>query len=357
MAWSATDSTSAAAGGGFHPLRALENDFAEAEQVIQTDLQGPIDTTERVSPAPNDPALPKIPTPADAHKNTAADIGWANKENVITPGPDVTKTFGSLYAKAAAGQNVLPSDATQYVYVMIPGFGHETVSDYMQPNAAALRAQGCDVRFADVHGFNDVPTNTAAVVALMREIAAEGKQMVLYGHSEGGINAADAVSEHPELRPYVHALVTQQSPEDGDPVANDLIQSVLDPVLAPVFRDLFNGDPKVANSLGYDARRREILANPYPSDVPTLTLSSTNTSVLSAFDATDAYVKLSYGLSSDGIVLPVDTYLPAAAHVQLTGNDHMSTVSKSLLFRGKYKPELIGPVLMRMALDQARGKN
>ena len=57
-------------------------------------------------------------------------------------------------------------------------------------------------------------------------------QVVLVGHSKGGIDSSVAITLHPELRERVRGLITIQSPVGGTPVAQDFAQ---DPTIAKFF--------------------------------------------------------------------------------------------------------------------------
>ncbi len=64
----------------------------------------------------------------------------------LPPTRDITSNFRDTYAKAAAGEKLLPNEAKDHVYLTVDGLTGDNWPGYMSGNREALRRQGLDVR-------------------------------------------------------------------------------------------------------------------------------------------------------------------------------------------------------------------
>lgn len=209
------------------------------------------------------------------------------------------------------------------MYVLVPGLFTEHHPGYMNENEQRLKDLGLSTRRAPIDTDASVAANAKVVRDTVLQAAKDGKQVVLLGHSKGGVDAAAAMSLYPELKDHVRGVIAMQAPYGGTPVAQDIETcEKLAPVANSLITSLFKGDPKSLADLSYDSRERFLSDHPYPSEVPTLSLASASSSLLSLTAKSAGYMKLRYGIDSDGLVPKADAQIPGARVVLMDGLDH-----------------------------------
>jgi pimeloyl-ACP methyl ester carboxylesterase len=282
-------------------------------------------------------------------KGSAKDIGWI--QDVKPPTTDVTGSFEKLDAAAKAGKDVLPSDAKDFVYLSVGGLFSQAAPTYFDPNMDALAKAGCEVGQVPVNTVDGVRHNAAIVRDTIMKYAQEGKKVVLIGHSMGGLDASAALALYPELKDHVRALVTIQSPYGGSPMAGDLLEVPgLKTIGGAVIKEVFGGQVKCATDLTYASRQKFLEQHPMPAGIPTVCMASSRLSPLSAFFSTAEYMKVRYGLDTDGMVSPKDAFIPGAQTVTLSGLDHGDSTLQPLNPFLPYKPGDLTLGLVALAL-------
>ncbi len=273
--------------------------------------------------------------------------GWLQKEGA--PTKDVTSSFSSLYAKAQKDQNVLPSNADDYVYLTIDGLTGEHLPGYMEPTREGLSRHGLDVREIPVDTEGSVATNAKVVRDAILEASKGGKQVVLIGHSKGGLDSTAAVALYPELKEHIRAMVAIQSPYGGAPLATDLrSNSVLKAGVKALAEGILHGDENSVRDLTYEERQKFVRAHPWPLDIPTVSLATSTSSQLSVVTPAANYTWLRYGESSDGLVVNKDAEIPGSNVVRLNNLDHLEAVTR--VPGEAYDPADLAEVLVALAL-------
>lgn len=282
-------------------------------------------------------------------KGCAEDIGWI--QHVKPPTTDVTSQFEHLDAAAKAGKDVLPADAKDYVYLSVGGLFSEAAPTYFDPNMDALKKAGCQTGSIPVDTVDGVEHNAKIVRDSILEYAKQGKQVVLIGHSMGGLDASAALALYPELKSHVRALVTIQSPYGGSPMAHDFLEVPgLKAIGGAIIKDVFHGEMKCATDLTYQARQKFLEQHPMPAGIPTVCMASSKLSPLSPFFGTAEYMKARYGLDTDGMVSPKDAFIPGSQTVTLSGLDHGDSTIQPLNPFLHYKPGDLTLGLVALAL-------
>jgi pimeloyl-ACP methyl ester carboxylesterase len=282
-------------------------------------------------------------------KGSAGKAGWATREGA--PTTDGTPQFEKLYAQAKAGANTLPPDAKDCVYLSVEGLYGNAIPGYMDPNDAKLRSLGLDVRALKLDTGAGVATNAQTVRQAILEASASGKQVVLIGHSKGGVDSTAALALYPELRSHVRAVVTMQSPYGGTPIASDIVECPeLHTLVDGLAGDLLGASPASLKDLTYEARMAFVRAHPYPSDLPTVSMGSSRLSPLSVLGAGEAYLSGRYHLPSDGLVPVADAAIPGSQVVTLKNMDHADS-SLDMPFDA-WDPGALTEALVTMALTQ-----
>ncbi|HVE83662.1 MAG TPA: alpha/beta fold hydrolase [Myxococcales bacterium] len=283
-------------------------------------------------------------------RDSTGQIGWMEKAN-LPPTRDITSDFRDTYAAQRIGANVLPPEAKDYVYLTVDGLTGENFPGYMEANREGLRDRGLDVREIKVDTEASTLTNAETIRKAIESVKAEGKQVVLIGHSKGGNDITAAIALHPELKSSVRAVVTMQSPYGGAPLATDLRS---DPItrlgVDALAKYIFNGDPDCVRDLTYAWRQKFIQEHPYPTDIPTVSLATSSDSQLSLVAAAADYAKLRYGEKTDGLVSPRDAWVPGANVVTLPDLDHVNSTLPNVPQLSHWEPGDLTVALVAMAL-------
>lgn len=249
------------------------------------------------------------------------NAGWALKTGPAVT--DSTPRFNDLYAAAKSGQDTLPPDAKNYVYLSVDGLYGNALPGYMAPNDDKLRSLGLDVRPVKLDTGAGVETNAQAIRDAILAASAQGKQVVLVAHSKGGVDSTAALSLYPELKSHVRAVVTLQSPFGGTPIASDIVECPeLKSLVDGIAGSVLGASPDSLHDLTYDSRKAFLAAHPYPTDIPTVSLASSRRDPGSLLFAPEEYQYLRYGLKTDGLVPQLDAEIPGSQVVKLDNLDH-----------------------------------
>lgn len=285
-------------------------------------------------------------------EGSAGRPGWLLRQ----PGPpttDGTQEFKALNSAVVSGKNVLPPDANKYEYLVIGGLFGKHLPGYMDDNVKGLRDRGLSAHQVPVDSDASVEHNAEVIRQAIEEAHAQGKQVVLIGHSKGGVDAAAALAMHPELKKDVRAMVAIQSPFGGSPIAQDIENTPgLRPFVNGVVKDIFKGSPQSVKDLSYDSREAFLKKYPLPTDVPTVSVATSRLSLRSVLLGTEEYMDARYGFKSDGLVVPDDAIMPGSKVVRLNDMDHAEASLKGVPGFANYQPADITQALVAMALEQ-----
>ncbi|XP_021900105.1 LOW QUALITY PROTEIN: uncharacterized protein LOC110816280, partial [Carica papaya] len=108
-----------------------------------------------------------------------------------------------------------------------------------------------------------------------------GKQVMLLGHSKGGIDAAAALSIYwVTLKTKVAGLALVQSPYGGSPIASDILREgqIADRetrrIMELLICKLIKGDIRALEDLTYEKRKEFIMKNKLPDQIPLISFHS-----------------------------------------------------------------------------------
>lgn len=282
--------------------------------------------------------------------DSTGKIGWLGAEP--PPPTDVTASFETLHAQVRTGESPLPSNAGDFAYLFVPGLFTEHYPGYFSDNLSRMEERGLDARKVDIDTDASVATNAKAVRRAILDAAKSGKQVVIVGHSKGGVDLTAALSLYPELKAHVKAAIVMQAPIGGTPIATD-IQGCkeLRPHVDHLVKCLFAGDPRALADLSYEARQAFLKQHPYPADIPTISLATSSSEPLSLTAPAAAYVKQRYGEDSDGLVPVRDAIVPGSKLVQLDDLDHSGPAMRGPQGLTKYRPADLTEALIALALQ------
>lgn len=188
-------------------------------------------------------------------------------------------------------------------YLLVPGLFGQYYPCYLWNVREHFQKRGAEVRIsAAADGEGGVGGNAAA---LCREIVAYhaetgGREVVLIGHSKGGIDCAAALAVHEaQLSGIVRGLITVQTPYAGSPIATDLLAfPVLTDLVARALELLIGlppGDGRrlllPIRDLTYRRRQGFLQRFPLPAQFPCVSMHSSTTSKASFLYLPAAYVR------------------------------------------------------------------
>lgn len=344
-------------GGGFHPIQATQDLLHNLYGGLTSSQPDKKDAAPAVSN--EDGAETKsssIWSPfGKESKPKPTESGWATNEYGGAHA-DKTSEYRTLADQSKAGKNTLPPDAKDYIYLMVPGLFTEHYPGYMKDNIAKMQKLGLDTRVVKIDTDASVETNAKTIKDAIEAIAkAEGKEVVIIGHSKGGVDTTAALAMYPELYEHVRAVIAMQTPYGGTPIASDIMgNSKLLGLVGAAIRRLFKGDEKALTDLSYSARKEFVHDNPFDaSRVATVSFGTTGGPAVSSVGPSAAYMKSQYGIASDGLVPQKDSVIPGSDFVGQDNQDHASPVM-SVIGRGKADvPADITQALITLALRRA----
>jgi hypothetical protein len=146
---------------------------------------------------------------------------------------------------------------------MVGGLFTSHYPGYFKQNEDALSAAGLQVSEAPIDTGASVEANAKVIRDAV--MAAAPDRQVLIGQSKGGVDITAALALYPEMKPYVRAVVSMQSPYGGTPIASDLDESTsLRPLISSAIQTVFKGSPAALSDLSYQARQTFVGSIPTP---------------------------------------------------------------------------------------------
>ena len=150
--------------------------------------------------------------------------------------------------------------------------------------------------------------------------------MVIVPHSEGVLNVADTLAKRPNVAAFTHVWLPVQGPYQGSAVVSALSNdSDCCNRCGRSGGPILGVEPGTDSEMSYPYRQAQNASHRL-SHIATVVVSTTHAgrwSELSAFSATGKYLRLSYGVGSDGIVAEHETHMAGAGRIHLHGTDHM----------------------------------
>lgn len=263
---------------------------------------------ELVAPAAEPPASPPIPECTHPLHGAARDRSLRGFV---------------LATRSAAGQSILPDDAADHVYLFVPGVFTERYPFYLRDPLARLSALGLDHVVVPIDTDQTIACNVEPIRDTIIQSTRDGRQVVLVGHSKGGVDIGATLSIHPELRPLVRAMISLQTPWLGSPIADFVAgHSTLAQGHRLVVERAFQGDERALLDLQESVRRTFVAQHPWPTEVPTVSLATALTPrKRSLLSLVDALLSDQYG-PTDGFVPVSSAILPGSDAVFARDIDH-----------------------------------
>ena len=159
------------------------------------------------------------------------------------------------------------------VAAFVPGVGWECIQNWMNYQNEFSEHIG---RFAyeshilKVDGLSGTDTNARQIrdAILQHADQIEPRSLVLVGYSKGAPDILTALVNHPEILPYVAAVVSVAGAVGGSPLAYDATEGQLDLLRHAPNADCSAGDGKGVESLRPAVRQQWLSENPLPPEIP-----------------------------------------------------------------------------------------
>ncbi|GAQ79234.1 hypothetical protein KFL_000260510 [Klebsormidium nitens] len=207
------------------------------------------------------------------YRGSKEDIGWLKREPGMPPITDGSERFLQLLGQIVHGIHSL---SDEYVYLLTPGLFSNFGPLYLYDTKKYLAKLGLSTHIAKIHSEAAVEKNALEICQYVEELNwGTGKQVVILGHSKGGIDACAALALFPErLAGKVRGIALVQSPYAGNPVCSDILREgqVADfgsrAVLQTLMHHALKGELRALEDLTYEHRRAFILSHPLPPGIP-----------------------------------------------------------------------------------------
>jgi pimeloyl-ACP methyl ester carboxylesterase len=124
----------------------------------------------------------------------------------------------------AAAPRPRAADPGRYRLLFVPGFlascfpGIHSFADVVE----TARAQGFAADVLAVGGRNGVAENARLIAQQIDRLPADGRRIVLVGHSKGAVEALEMLAQRPDLAARVDGVLTVAGALQGSPLAEDL---------------------------------------------------------------------------------------------------------------------------------------
>ncbi|KAK3134865.1 hypothetical protein QOZ80_5BG0411770 [Eleusine coracana subsp. coracana] len=202
-------------------------------------------------------------------QGSCEDIGWLQRTRAALRSVDGTSRFKEILHDVRNGVHCLPDTL---VYLFIPGLFSNHSPLYFINTKRFFSKMGLTCHVAKIHSEASVEKNALELKQYIEELYwGSGKQVLLLGHSKGGVDAAAAISLYwSELKGKVAGLVLVQSPYGGTPVASDILREgqIADKetrrIMELIVCKLIKGDIRALEDLTYDKRKDFISKHKLP---------------------------------------------------------------------------------------------
>ncbi|KAL0464586.1 UNVERIFIED_CONTAM: hypothetical protein Slati_0346200 [Sesamum latifolium] len=302
-------------------------------------------------------------------RGSADDIGWLQQAEDMPPVEDGTGRFMEIL-------DDIRHSLYEYFLHFLFLFMHEVlIYNGVVSFISGMVCTGCQTQWSTCYYQASVDKNAKEIKEYIEEIYwGSRKQVLLLGHSKGGVDAAAALSMYwDELKDKVAGLALAQSPYGGSPIASDIlregqlgdyvnIRKLMEILICKVMK----GDMQALEDLTYEKRKDFLRKYHLPEELPVVsfhTEASISPAVLAtlsrvahaelpmfsplsagqpttlpvviplgaAMAACAQLLQIRYGEKSDGLVTRRDAEVPGSVVVRPTRKlDHAWMVYSSL---------------------------
>ncbi|KAJ8900331.1 hypothetical protein K2173_024971 [Erythroxylum novogranatense] len=207
-------------------------------------------------------------------RGSVDDIGWLQRDPEMPPVEDGTEKFMEIIDNIRHGLHNLPNSM---VYLLVPGLFSNHGPLYFVDTKTSFSKMGLICHIAKIHSEASVEKNARELKEYIEEIYwGSKKQVMLLGHSKGGIDAAAALSLYwSDLKDKVAGLVLAQSPYGGSPIASDILREGqlgdyvnVRKLMEIIISKVIKGDIQALEDLTYERRKEFLKKHCLPKELP-----------------------------------------------------------------------------------------
>jgi hypothetical protein len=275
----------------------------------------------------------------------ADETGWLLRTEFGQRYPPVNQTsmYEGFYDQAQEGKSLLPASAkTNTQFILVPGMNHDLhragqPNGYMTENLEALRENGFDAAMVLAPPRGLLDSGREVLKGAFDEAVSEGKRIVAYGHSVGGVRIADFLQTYPEYKDDVDFVVYDKSPIAGSDIAQAVENHPFWRGLIHARYELEGGDGESIAEMTYPERQKAIAQKGLPADVPSVAIvgkppfnewtgSSSPADFTGSFGegiARGIEWESKRSLAGDGRLLKDDGKLPGGWYAEEEGMSHL----------------------------------
>jgi hypothetical protein len=167
----------------------------------------------------------------------------------------------------------LGSAGRKLIAAFVPGVGWECIQNWMNYQNEFSEHIGqfaYESQILEVDGLSGTDNNARQIrdAIIQHADTLEPGSLVLVGYSKGAPDILTALVNHPEIVPYVAAVVSVAGAVGGSPLAYDATEGQLDLLRHTPNAECSAGDGKGIESLRPAVRQRWLSENPLPEGIP-----------------------------------------------------------------------------------------
>ena len=244
----------------------------------------------------------------------------------------------------------------------VPGIGWDCFADWLEPAGTVgehVRRLGFGFETIAVDSLSSSAANASQIRdAVLRTPKRGAPRIVLMGYSKGAPDILEAVTEYPEIRSRVAAVVSVAGAIGGSPLANGAKQSDLAMLRKWPGARCTQGDGGAVESLRPNTRQTWLAQNPLPKGIRYYSLVALPDPKQVSAILRPSYAKLAQvDARNDSQVLFYDEVIPAGALLGYLNADHWAiavplarshrTLGRFLITRNAYPREALLEAILR----------
>lgn len=136
---------------------------------------------------------------------------------------DCGRTLHRFAGEPAASQPP-PADPSAFRLLFVPGFLATCFSgiDSFADVVAAARVAGYEAQVLDAGGRDSIAANARSLATQIEQIPADGRRLIIIGHSKGAADVLELIVDHPDIALRVVAVIGVAPALMGSPLADQL---------------------------------------------------------------------------------------------------------------------------------------
>ena len=245
-------------------------------------------------------------------------------EKVLKQIPTIAGEFKNKYPQAE-----------KLTYLLVGGLFTNYYPLYFSRNVDYLQQtlQLARVQVVPINTESGLTANARVIAASIAKTATRRNSVVLIGHSKGGVDILETLTNHIEIIPFIYGVISFQAPFLGTYAIDYLTNNNLADAIGNALETLWHGQRQSLLDLSYAARAKSLQMFNSPNgvegtramvlrDVPIISVAScasfelhsirsaANAAGIASMAAIATIITNNTGFSCDGLVVPADAMIP-----------------------------------------------